>query len=109
LRKELVIDAFNHAVYFRHPAKGLIFHSDRGSQYACDDFRKMLSNSEFVQSMSGSGNCYDNAVAESFFATLKTELVKGNVFITRRQARTEIFDYIEVFLQQKKKTFDTRK
>lgn len=103
LKKELVIDAFKQAVASRRPAMGLIFHSDRGSQYASDEFRKLLSDREIVQSMSGRGNCYDNAVAESFFATLKTELMKGVVFATRQQARTEIFEYIEVFYNRKRR------
>ena len=64
---QLVIDALHHAIIDREPSAELIFHSDRGSQYASIDFRKMLSNCKIIQSMSGKGNCYDNAVAESFF------------------------------------------
>ena len=76
----------------RHPKPGLIFHSDRGSQYASHAFRRRLWRYRMVQSMSGKGNCYDNAVAESFFATLKKELVSGEVYRTRAEAREAIFD-----------------
>lgn len=97
LTAELVIDAFNQAVKRRHPQQGLIFHSDRGVQYACSDFRNLLKKYQAVQSMSGKGNCYDNAVSESFFAALKKELVYLGHFRTRAEAIQEIFEYIEVF------------
>jgi len=97
MQKELVLNAFGNAVNRRNPDRGLIFHSDRGSQYSSDDLYKLLDDKKFKQSMSGKGNCYDNAVAESFFATLKTELMKGTVFDDRDQARLAIFDYIDVF------------
>ena len=103
LKKELALKAFKQAVEQRHPREGLIFHSDRESQYASDEFRKLLSGMACRQSMSGSGSCYDNAVAESFFATLKTELMKGVVFEDRKQARLAIFDYIEVFYNRKRR------
>ena len=91
--------------YVKHysPAHGVIFHSDLGVQYASDDFRKMLKKYKFVQSMSGKGNCYDNAVAESFFKTLKTELVYHERYWTRAQARASIFDYIETFYNRVRK------
>jgi len=91
--------------YVRHysPAPGAIFHSDRGVQYASEDFRKLLNKYKFVQSMSGKGNCYDNAVAESFFKTLKTELVYHERYWTRAQARASIFEYIEVFYNRVRK------
>ena len=76
---------------------GLIFHSDRGIQYAAKSFRKLLKKYKCIQSMSGKGNCYDNAVAESFFKTLKAELVYQCSFKTRKEARSAIFDYIETF------------
>ncbi|MGC9375083.1 MAG: IS3 family transposase [Bacteroidales bacterium] len=76
---------------------GLIFHSDRGIQYAARSFRKLLKKYKGIQSMSGKGNCYDNAVAESFFKTLKAELVYQCSFKTRKEARAAIFDYIETF------------
>ncbi len=91
--------------YVKHysPAPGAIFHSDRGVQYASEDFRKLLKKYKFVQSMSGKGNCYDNAVAESFFKTLKTELVYHERYWTRAQARASIFEYIEIFYNRVRK------
>ena len=92
----LVCDALDSAVRLRQPPPGLIFHSDRGSQYASHAFRRRLARHRMRQSMSRRGNCWDNAVAESFFATLKKELVRGRAFDTRAQARSEVFEYIEV-------------
>ena len=94
---DLVLRAFNQAVMRRRPAPGLIFHSDRGSQYASDDFRKALKLCGAVQSMSNKGNCYDNAVTETFFHTLKTELVYFERYTTRAEAKRGIFEYIEAF------------
>ena len=81
---------------------GLIFHSDRGVQYACDAFRKALADLKFIQSMSAKGNCYDNAPMESFFHTFKTELVYQTRFSTRAQARSEIFQWIEDFYNRER-------
>ena len=81
---------------------GLVFHSDRGSQYASKAFRRRLWRYRMRQSMSAKGNCYDNAVAESFFATLKKELVRDRPFDTRSAARTAVFEYIEVFYNRKR-------
>ncbi len=91
--------------YVKHysPAAGVIFHSDRGVQYACGDFRELLEKNGFIQSMSGKGNCYDNAVAESFFKTIKTELVYHERYRTRAQAKSSIFEYIEVFYNRVRK------
>ena len=97
LTDDLVIEAFEMACLNRNPVEGLIFHSDRGSQYASQDFRKMLSGRKFLQSMSGAGNCYDNACAESLFHTLKTELVYFERYRTREEAKTSLFEYIEMF------------
>jgi len=97
LTRQLVIDAFNQAAGRRGSINGLIFHSDRGSQYASKDFRKLLNKHECLSSMSGKGNCFDNAVAESFFSTFKKELVYGRTYQTRREAVSSIFEYIEVF------------
>lgn len=97
MTKRLVIDAFNQAVGRRGPVSGLILHSDRGSQYASKGFRKLLKDHGCLSSMSGKGNCFDNAVAESFFSTLKKELVYGRTYETRREAASSIFEYIEVF------------
>jgi putative transposase len=91
--------------YVKHcsPAVGVIFHSDRGVQYACCDFRELLEKNGFIQSMSGKGNCYDNAVAESFFKTLKTELIYHERYRTRAEARASIFEYIETFYNRVRK------
>jgi len=93
----LICDAMGAAVRLRHPKPGLIFHSDRGSQCASRAFRRRLWRYRMTQSMSAKGNCYGNAVAESFFATLKKELNGGDVYRTRADARSALFEYIEVF------------
>ncbi len=82
--------------------KGVLFHSDRGVHYATNKFRRILSRYEFVQSMSRKGNCWDNAVVESFFSTLKSELIQGHRYTTRREAKDEIFEYIEVFYNRER-------
>jgi transposase InsO family protein len=97
------IPAFIQAVKQFKPLPGLILHSDRGVQYACDDFRDLLDAFSVTQSMSGKGNCYDNAVVESFFHTLKTELVYHETYQTRKAARTSLFEYIEVFYNRIRK------
>ena len=97
ITKDLVIKAFIMAVKRHNTKPGVLFHSDRGSQYASDDFRKLLETHKFIQSMSGTGNCYDNAIVETFFHTLKTELVYFERYETRREARQSIFEYIEIF------------
>lgn len=84
--------------------KPLIFHSDRGVQYACEEFRKVIGNMpSIVQSMSRKGNCWDNAVAESFFKTLKTELIYHNKYKTKKSAELSIFDYIECFYNKRRR------
>jgi len=93
----LVCTALDKAARLRRPAPGLIFHTDRGSQYASHAFHRRLWRHQMRQSMSRRGDCWDNAVAESFFATLKKELVRDRAFDTRDQARSEIFEFIEVF------------
>ena len=97
ITKDIVTKALAMAIQRKRPQAGLIFHSDRGSQYASNEFRKLLEEHHFVQSMSGKGNCYDNAVTESFFHTLKTELVYFERYKTRSEARQGIFEYIEIF------------
>ena len=94
---ELLAGALHKALRQRRPEAGVMFHSDRGTQYASYAFRDLLEQYGFVQSMSSSGNCYDNALMESFFHTLKTELVYFEKYKTRREARGSIFEYIEVF------------
>jgi transposase InsO family protein len=98
----LVNGAMLMALWKRKPAKGLIFHSDRGSQYASDSHRKLLNDHGFKASMSKKGDCWDNAVAESFFHTLKTELVHHCDYETREEAKASIFEYIEVFYNRQR-------
>ena len=95
--RALVLQALKLAAGRRVPNAGLTHHSDRGSQYASSDYRKALGDLDIVCSMSRKGNCWDNAVAESFFATLKTELVYRRRFVARVEAREAIFDFIETF------------
>ncbi len=102
MRAELVCDALRMAVEARQPAPGLIFHSDRGTQYTATAFTGLLANHEMLQSLSRPGQCWDNAVAESFFASLKTELVDRRSWATRGQARRAIFEYIEVFYNRRR-------
>jgi len=97
LRSSLVEDALKMAMARRHPGAGVLHHSDRGTQYACDEYQRLLAQQRFKCSMSRTGNCYDNAVMESFWGTLKTELVYRQQYATREQARGSIFEYIEVF------------
>src|SRR5260370_20944518 len=98
LEAELVVTALRNALVLRQPDEGLYFHSDRGSQYSSEAVRKPLSVIGANQSMSGVGNCYDNATMEAFFSTLKTECFPDNqVFTSRARARREIFEYIEVY------------
>jgi putative transposase len=98
----LVCNALDAAVRLRQPKAGLVFHSDRGSQYASRAFRRRLWRHQMRQSMSRKGNCWDNAVAESFFATIKKELVRNRAFDTRESARAEVFEYIEVFYNRQR-------
>jgi len=95
MTQELVISALQKAIRKGLVKAGAIVHSDRGSQYASSGFRRLLQQHGFRQSMSGKGNCYDNAQAESFFSRFKAELVEDGVFEDLAQARSEIFSYIE--------------
>ena len=103
LRAELCVDALSMALGRRKPQAGLLHHSDRGVQYACERYRQMLDEHQITCSMSRRGNCLDNAAMESFFATLKTELVHRQEYATRSAAVTSIFEYIEVFYNRKRK------
>ena len=100
---DTTIPAFQMAVKGCQPRPGLVFHSDRGVQYACGPFVALLARSKAIQSMSSRGNCYDNAVAESFFHTLKTELVYHELYRTRAEARGSLFDYMEGFYNRSRK------
>jgi putative transposase len=96
----LIERAFQMALLGRNPAAGLLFHSDRGSQYTSDAYQAVLADVDVTVSMSRTGNCYDNAVTESFFGTLKGECVERFSFQTRGQARQTIFEYVECFYNQ---------
>jgi transposase InsO family protein len=97
ITKELVINALHKAISRRNPQPGLIFHSDRGSQYCSHDFRKLLNKHQMKSSMSRKGDCWDNSVSESFFGSLKTEWVFHSQYLTRKEARKDVIDYIEMF------------
>jgi len=98
----LTTQAMMQAILRRNPEKGLICHSDRGSQYAGNNFKAILSRNEFVGSMSRKGDCWDNAVAESFFHTLKVELVHRHRFRTRDEAKRKIFEYVEMYYNRRR-------
>ena len=97
MESRLVVDALEMAVQRRLPGEGLLAHSDRGSQYASEHYQLLLGNYGIECSMSGVGQCWDNAPAESFFASLKKELVHDEDYQTRQEARASIFEYIEIF------------
>ena len=97
ITRQLALDALTMALTHRQPAHGLLHHSDRGSQYASHDYRRLLAAHGIVCSMSRRGDCWDNAVAESFFSTLKLELVYESAWQTRADARADVFEYLEVF------------
>jgi putative transposase len=98
-----VVAAYRMALGNRGACEGLIFHSDRGIQYACEEFRNLLAKGGLVvQSMSRKGNCWDNAVAESFFKSLKTEWLYGKAFKTREQAEIAVFEYIEIWYNRRR-------
>jgi len=96
-KADLVIDALMMAVWRRKPKEKVLVHSDQGVQYSCSDWRKFLKDHNLEASMSRRGNCHDNAVAESFFSLLKMERIKKKIYKTRGEARSDIFDYIELF------------
>jgi transposase InsO family protein len=102
LDHSLVAKALEMAIANRRPRRGLIHHSDRGVQYACGEYQRLLRAHGIRPSMSGKGDCWDNAPMESFFATLKTELTRGRTYRTREQARRDIFEYIEVFYNRRR-------
>ena len=102
LHTKLVSEAFLRAVFKHRPPPGLIHHSDRGCQYASEEFRDLLTDHNALSSMGRTGNCYDNATMESFFATLKTELIRGKPFHSKDEARQALFDYIEIFYNRQR-------
>jgi len=103
MTSDLVVLALQQAITHRQPDKGLMHHSDRGAQYTSQAFRDLLKKYCIIASMSGAGNCYDNAVMESFFHTLKTEHIYFESYKTREQAKQSIFEYVEVFYNRKRR------
>jgi transposase InsO family protein len=102
MRAGVVCDALRMAIAHRGPAPGAMFHSDRGTQYTCTEFTDLLTEHDMVQSLSRPRQCWDNAVAESFFASLKLELIHRRSWATRAQVRRAVFDYIEVFFNRQR-------
>ena len=102
IAETLTLQALKQAILRRSPPKGLVYHSDRGVQYAANDFKALLTQQEFVGSMSKKGDCWDNAVAESFFHTLKVELIHRIKFRTREEAKAKIFEYVEMYYNTKR-------
>lgn len=102
MTKELVITALKRAMVTQPPTKGLIHHSDRGSQYASNDYQDLLREKELITSMSRKGNCYDNACIESFHGIIKRELIFHESYKTRNQAKRSIFEYIVSFYNYKR-------
>lgn len=102
INRDLVLEAQRMAIVTRRPEPGLVQHTDRGSQYASWDYQDLLSTQKARASMSGRGNCYDNAAMESFFHTLKTELVHHRRYQTHLEARADVFEYIEVFYNRQR-------
>jgi putative transposase len=103
LRTELVTDALQMALAHRRPGPGLIWHSDQGSQFVSLAFGQKARAAGIAQSMGSKGDCFDNAVAESFFATLKKELINRRSWPAKAELRTEVFDYIEVFYNRERR------
>jgi putative transposase len=103
MQMDLVLSALLMAVWRRKPKSKVIIHSDQGSQFTSYEWQKFLKANNLVASMSRRGNCYDNAVAESFFQLLKRERIRRKTYATRKQARQDVFDYIEFFYNPKRK------
>ena len=102
MRAELASDALSMAIEARRPGPGLIFHSDRGTQYTSSEYHRLLDANGIAQSFSRPGQCWDNAVVESWFSTLKMELIDGRSWATRAQARRAVFEFIEVFYNRQR-------
>ncbi len=103
IRTEIVLDAMLMAKWRRQPKQSVTIHSDQGSQFGSDDFSRWCRENNLITSMSRRGNCYDNAVAESFFSNLKKEKIKNRIYNTREEAKSDVFDYIEVFYNRKRR------
>ena len=103
LKRDLPIKALKRAIALRQPPPGVIHHSDRGSQYCSNDYRKLLKDHGFLSSMSGKGNCYGNATVETFFKSLKAELIWREHYETREQAQNALFHYINGFYNPRRR------
>ena len=103
LAKDIVVDAILMAVWRRRPKREIIIHSDQGSQYGSDAWLRFCREHHLQPSMSRRGNCWDNAVAEAFFSSLKKERIKKRIYKTRDMARADVFDYIEVFYNRNRR------
>lgn len=103
MKRDLAIRALKKAIAFRAPPGGCIHHTDRGSQYCSHDYQKLLRQHRFKVSMSGKGNCYDNAAVETFFKSIKAELIWRRSWETRRQAEMVIFEYINGFYNPRRR------
>jgi putative transposase len=103
LRSELVLDALLMALWRRRPKGKVLIHSDQGSQYDSTEWRKFCRDHNLEPSMSRRGNCWDNAVAESFFSSLKKERIRNRIYETRDLARADVFDYIEGFYNRRRR------
>ena len=103
LEADLSLDALRMAIARRNPGPGLVHHTDQGGQYAAIEYQELLASKKMISSMSGRANCYDNAVSESFFATLKWELIDRRKWRTRREARSAIFEYVEVWYNRQRR------
>ena len=103
MNKELVIQALLMAIWKRHPKNQVIIHSDQGSQFSSDEWSRFCKDHNILPSMSRRGNCYDNAAVESFFSSLKKEKIRKKIYKTRDEARREIFEYIEIFYNRKRR------
>jgi transposase InsO family protein len=103
MKRDVAIRALKMAIALRRPPKGCIHHTDRGSQYCSNEYQKLLDDHNFEVSMSGKGNCYDNAAVEAFFKTLKSELIWRNTGATRRQVQIAMFEYINGFYNPRRR------
>ncbi len=108
METRLILDALTMAVWRRKPKNSVIIHSDQGSQFGSDAFNRWCKDNDLSSSMSWRGNCWDNAVVESFSTSLKSELIKKRIYPTRAQAKSEIFEYIEEFYDRRKSPWDNR-
>jgi putative transposase len=103
LKQDLALSALQRAIAIRSPSEGVIHHSDRGTQYGSDAYQKLLQAHGFVISMSGKGNCYDNAMVETVFRTIKSELIWRTIYKTRSHAKQEIGAYIDAFYNPRRR------